>query len=47
MTDITPLDILNWQNTIQSSTISNGLTYNESCLHTIGSQRSAMLNHGL
>ena len=45
--DITPLDILSWQNAIQSGTTSNGLAYKDSYLRTIGNQLSAMLNHAV
>lgn len=47
LTDITPLDILSWQNAIQSGTTSNGLAYKDSYLRTIGNQLSAMLNHAV
>ena len=32
---MTPLDVLSWQNAIQSETTSNGLAYNDSYLRTI------------
>lgn len=47
LTDITPLDILSWQNAIQSGTTSNGLAYKDSYLRTIDNQLSAMLNHAV
>lgn len=35
LTDMTPLDVLSWQNAIQSETTSNGLAYKDSYLRTI------------
>lgn len=45
LTDITPLDILNWQNTIQDERTSNDLPYRDSYLRSISNQLSAMFNH--
>lgn len=35
LTEITPLDILNWQNAIQEERTSNGLRYRDSYLRSI------------
>lgn len=47
LTEITPLDILNWQNAIQSLKTSNGLAYKDSYLRTVSNQLCAMLNHAV
>lgn len=47
LSEIIPLDILNWQNEIQSLRTSNGLRYRDSCLRSISNQLSAMLNHAV
>lgn len=47
LTEITPLDILNWQNAIQDERTSNGLHYRDSYLRSISNQLSAMLNHAV
>lgn len=47
LTEITPLDILNWQNAIQEERTSNGLHYRDSYLRSISNQLSAMLNHSV
>lgn len=47
LTEITPLDILNWQNAIQEERTSNGLRYRDSYLRSISNQLSAMLNHAV
>lgn len=47
LTEITPLDILSWQNAIQSLKTSNGPPYKDSYLRTVGNQLCAMLNHAV
>lgn len=47
LAEITPLDILNWQNAIQDERTSNGLHYRDSYLRSISNQLSAMLNHAV
>lgn len=47
LSEITPLDILTWQNAVQDERTSNGLPYRESYLRSIGNQLSAMLNHAV
>lgn len=47
LTEITLLDILNWQNAIQHERTSNGLHYRDSYLRSISNQLSAMLNHAV
>lgn len=47
LAEITPLDILNWQNAIQEGHTSNGLRYRDSYLRSISNQLSAMLNHAM
>lgn len=47
LSEITPLDILTWQNAVQDERTSNGLPYKESYLRSIGNQLSAMLNHAV
>lgn len=47
LSEITPLDILSWQNAIQDERTSNGLEYKESYLRSISNQLSAMLNHAV
>lgn len=47
LAEITPLDILSWQNAIQDERTSNGLHYRDSYLRSIGNQLSAMLNHAV
>lgn len=38
LAEITPLDILSWQNAIQSLKASNGLPYKDSYLRTVSNQ---------
>ena len=47
LTEIMPLDILNWQNAIQEERTSNGLRCRDSYLRSISNQLSAMLNHAV
>lgn len=47
LAEITPLDILSWQNAIQDERTSNGLHYRNSYLRSISNQLSAMLNHAV
>lgn len=47
LAEITPLDILNWQNAIQDERTSNSLHYRDSYLRSISNQLSAMLNHAV
>lgn len=47
LSEITPLDILSWQNAIQDERTSNGLEYKESYLRSISNWLSAMLNHAV
>ena len=47
LAEITPLDILNWQNSIQDERTSNGLHYRDSYLCSISNQLSAMFNHAV
>lgn len=47
LAEITPLDILSWQNAIQDERTSNGLHYRDSYLRSISNQLSAMLNHAV
>ena len=47
LAEITPLDILGWQNAIQDERTPNGLHYRDSYLRSISNQLSAMLNHAV
>lgn len=47
LTEITPLDILNWQNAIQDECTSSGLHYRDSYLRSISNQLFAMFNHAV
>ena len=47
LTEITPLDILSWQNAVQQLKTSNGLPYKDAYLRTISNQLCAMLNHAV
>lgn len=47
LAEITPLDILSWQNAIQDERTSNGFHYRDSYLRSISNQLSAMLNHAV
>lgn len=45
--EITPLDILTWENTLTDMRTCNGLEYSDTYLHTICNQLSAMFNHAV